>query len=68
MNRKLKCALAVSTALVSTQAAAQLTFYEWEGFRGRALTVDHPIGSPGSPPRCSSCSRPHGAGPRASRR
>jgi len=47
MNAKLKCALAVSAALVSSQAAAQITFYEGEGFRGRAYTTERQIGNLG---------------------
>lgn len=39
MIRKLKAALAVSALIVAMQAAAQVTFYEGEGFRGRAYTA-----------------------------
>ena len=39
MNRKLKLALAVGSLIVATHAAAQVTFYEGEGFRGRAFTT-----------------------------
>jgi uncharacterized protein YcfJ len=39
MNRKLQCALAVSALALATQAAAQVTFYEGEGYRGRAFTT-----------------------------
>jgi len=35
MNSMLKSAIAVSAALFATHAAAQVTFYEHEGFRGR---------------------------------
>jgi hypothetical protein len=38
-----KCLLAVAGVLVATQAAAQITFYEAEGFRGRALTAEGTI-------------------------
>ncbi len=47
MNRMLKSALAVSAALVSLQAAAQITFYEGEGFRGRAFTTDRQVANLG---------------------
>ena len=47
MNRVLKSALAVSAALVSLQAAAQITFYEREGFRGRAFTTDRQVANLG---------------------
>jgi len=47
MNHVLKSALAVSAALVSLQAAAQITFYEREGFRGRAFTTDRQVGNLG---------------------
>jgi uncharacterized protein YcfJ len=43
MNRKLKSALAISALLVGTHAAAQVTFYQGEGFRGRAFTTDKPV-------------------------
>ena len=40
MNRKLAIALGATTLLVSLQAAAQVTFYEGEGFRGRVFTAN----------------------------
>ena len=43
MNRTLKLAVAASAALVSMQAAAQITFYEREGFRGQAITTEATI-------------------------
>jgi len=43
MNSKLRMALGVATLLVATQAAAQITFYEGEGFRGRAFTTSKPV-------------------------
>jgi uncharacterized protein YcfJ len=43
MNRLLKASLGIAAALVATHAAAQITFYEGEGFRGRAFTADHEI-------------------------
>lgn len=43
MNRKLKYALAISAMAMATQALAQVTFYEGEGFRGRAFTTAKPI-------------------------
>jgi len=39
MNSTLKYALAVSAVAVATQAMAQVTFYEGEGFRGRAFST-----------------------------
>lgn len=39
MNRTLKAALGISALVLSAQAAAQITFYEREGFRGRAFTT-----------------------------
>src|SRR5215208_747099 len=44
MNRKLKSALAVAALLAATHAAAQVTFYEGEGFRGRAFTTNSEVG------------------------
>ena len=43
MNWKLKAALGATTVLLATQAAAQITFYEHDGFRGRAFTADKQI-------------------------
>jgi uncharacterized protein YcfJ len=43
MNRKLKIALAVSTLIIATHAAAQVTFYEGDGFRGRAFTTSRQV-------------------------
>ena len=40
MHTRLKVALAVAGIVVGTQAAAQVTFYEGEGFRGRAFTTN----------------------------
>jgi uncharacterized protein YcfJ len=39
MNWKLKSALGVSALVLATQAFAQVTFYENEGFRGRMFTT-----------------------------
>jgi hypothetical protein len=44
MNLKLKSALAVTALIVAGQAAAQITFYEGEGFRGRAFTTNAQVG------------------------
>jgi len=44
MNWKLKCALGVSALVLGTQAFAQVTFYENEGFRGRMFTTSKPVG------------------------
>ena len=43
MNWKLKAALGAATVLLATQAVAQITFYEGEGFRGRAFTTDKQV-------------------------
>lgn len=43
MKRQLKIALAVSTLIFATQAMAQITFYEGEGFRGRAFTTSNQV-------------------------
>ena len=43
MNRKIKIALAVTALILGTQALAQVTFYEGEGFRGRAFTTDKQV-------------------------
>ena len=44
MNMKFKTALGLTALVLGTQAMAQVTFYEGEGFRGRALTTDRRIG------------------------
>jgi uncharacterized protein YcfJ len=43
MNRKLQIALAASALVAATHAAAQVTFYEGEGFRGRAFTTSQEV-------------------------
>ncbi len=45
MNAILKTALAVAALAVATQAAAQITFYENEGFQGRSFTTEQPVGN-----------------------
>jgi len=39
--------LAVAAVAISTQAAAQVTFYEYEGFEGRSFTAEEQIGNLG---------------------
>ena len=39
MNTKLRIALAIGALALSTQAAAQVTFYEQESFQGRSFTT-----------------------------
>jgi uncharacterized protein YcfJ len=43
MNRHLKSALAVSALVLATQAMAQVTFYEGEGYRGRAFSTNQQV-------------------------
>ena len=43
MNSKLKYALAISAVALATQAMAQVTFYEGEGFRGRAFSTANQV-------------------------
>ena len=38
-----KSAIAAATVLVAAQAMASITFYEGEGFRGRAVTADNAV-------------------------
>src|ERR1700746_3274857 len=45
MNRKLIHALALVGVAASASAMASITFYEGEGFRGRAVTIDQPVGN-----------------------
>ena len=44
MNLKLKSTLGIAALVLGTQAMAQITFYEGEGFRGRAFTTDRRVG------------------------
>jgi uncharacterized protein YcfJ len=43
MGNSLKAAMGIVGLVVATQAAAQVTFYSRDGFRGEAFTVDRPI-------------------------
>ena len=43
MNWKLKTAFAASALIFAAQAAAQITFYEGEGFRGRTFTANSQV-------------------------
>ena len=45
MTWKLHSALSVFALMLATQAAAQITFYENEGFRGRNFVADREIGN-----------------------
>ena len=43
MNWKLKTVLGATALVFAASAAAQITFYQGEGFRGRAFTADKPV-------------------------
>jgi uncharacterized protein YcfJ len=43
MLKKSYATMLIAGALFATQAAAQITFYEGEGFHGRAFTTDKPV-------------------------
>lgn len=43
MNPKLKYALGAAALILAARAAAQVTFYEGEGFRGRMFTTNKPV-------------------------
>jgi uncharacterized protein YcfJ len=43
MNRNTNVALSIASLLLSAQALAQITFYEGEGFRGRAFSTDRTV-------------------------
>lgn len=43
MNHTLKLALALGGVAIAAQAVAQITFYEAEGFRGRAFTTSQSV-------------------------
>jgi uncharacterized protein YcfJ len=42
-TRVLKYAVAAAAVVLASQAMAQITLYEREGFRGRAVTTDRPV-------------------------
>ena len=43
MTFKLKTLLAVATVAIATQAAAQITFYEYDNFQGRTFTTQRNV-------------------------
>ena len=43
MKRTLQCVMAAAALVAAGHAAAQITLYEGEGFRGRAITADREI-------------------------
>src|SRR5471032_221406 len=45
MNTLLKSALAVAAVVISAQAAADVTFYEREDFRGQSFSTDRTVGN-----------------------
>lgn len=45
MNLKLRSAIAAAGVLLASQAMASITFYEGEGYRGRAFTTNERIGN-----------------------
>ncbi len=45
MNTVLKSALTAAGLAIATQAAAQITFYEGEGFQGRTFTTKKQVGN-----------------------
>ena len=45
MNAMMKKALAAAAVTISTQAVAQITFYEREGFQGRSFAAEQRIGN-----------------------
>jgi uncharacterized protein YcfJ len=45
MNKTLQAALCVAGLVAATHAAAQVTFYARDGFRGPSVTIDHRVGN-----------------------
>ena len=45
MKSSTQAALLLAGAVLATQAAAQITFYEGEGFRGRSFSTQRPVGN-----------------------
>ncbi|MEO8383938.1 MAG: beta/gamma crystallin-related protein, partial [Betaproteobacteria bacterium] len=48
MNWKIKSALAATTVLLATHAAAQISFYEDDGFRGRVFSANTQVNNFGN--------------------
>jgi uncharacterized protein YcfJ len=45
LSANIRFLLGASALVLATQAAAQVTFYEGEGYRGRAFTTSRPVGN-----------------------
>ena len=45
MQRTLRTIMCIAGVVVATQAAAQVTFYDREDFRGRSFNTDRPVGN-----------------------
>lgn len=45
MNSRLRNILAVACLAISTQAAAEVTFYERDGFAGQSFSTSRPVGN-----------------------
>jgi len=43
MRNELKVALGIAGLVAAAHASAQLTLYEHQGFRGRAITINGPV-------------------------
>ncbi len=43
MNARFRIALVIAGVIIASQAAAQVTFYERQGFEGRSFTTEEPI-------------------------
>ena len=43
MNTRIKIALAIAAATLATHAAAEVVFYEHDGFEGRSFSVNQRV-------------------------
>lgn len=43
MNARFRIALVMASVMIASQAAAQVTFYERQGFEGRSFTAEEPV-------------------------
>ena len=43
MNKPFKSLLGIAALTLAAHASAQITFYQGEGFRGRAFATDKPV-------------------------
>ena len=55
MNARFKIALVMAGVAITSQAIAQVTFYEHQGFEGRSFATEEPVGGPAAPAWSRTC-------------